>query len=81
MSLVLDCSVTLSWYFEDERTAASLAVLQDVVKESLDCTSMLIPSGFWRIVAMAWTSPVFSPRCHAMFMLQRMLCASRPSLV
>ena len=33
MSLVLDCSVNLSWYFEDERTAASLAVLQQVVEQ------------------------------------------------
>lgn len=33
MSLVLDCSVTLSWYFEDERTEASRAVLDQVVEE------------------------------------------------
>ena len=27
MSLVIDCSMTLSWYFEDERTSARIAVL------------------------------------------------------
>ena len=30
MSLVIDSSMTLAWYFEDERTAASLAVLEQV---------------------------------------------------
>ncbi len=30
MSLVLDCSVTLTWYFRDEQTAATLAVLDRV---------------------------------------------------
>lgn len=33
MSLVLDSSITLSWYFEDERTEASHAVLRQVVEE------------------------------------------------
>ena len=31
MSLVLDASLTLSWYFEDERTSAADAVLDQVV--------------------------------------------------
>ena len=31
MSLVLDSSVTLSWFFEDERTAATAAVLERVI--------------------------------------------------
>lgn len=33
MSVVLDSSITLSWYFEDERTDASYAVLQLVAEE------------------------------------------------
>jgi predicted nucleic acid-binding protein len=30
VSLVIDSSMTLAWYFEDEKTAASLAVLDQV---------------------------------------------------
>jgi predicted nucleic acid-binding protein len=30
VSLVIDCSMTLSWYFEDERTAARIGVLNQV---------------------------------------------------
>jgi hypothetical protein len=30
VSLVIDSSMTLAWYFEDEQTAASLAVLNQV---------------------------------------------------
>jgi predicted nucleic acid-binding protein len=33
VSVVLDSSITLSWYFEDERTDASYAVLQLVAEE------------------------------------------------
>lgn len=33
MSLILDPSLTLAWYFEDERTAAADAVLSRVVDE------------------------------------------------
>ena len=32
MSLVLDSSLTLSWFFEDERTTATTAVLERVVE-------------------------------------------------
>ena len=32
MSLVIDSSMTLAWYFEDEKTDASLAVLNRVVE-------------------------------------------------
>jgi predicted nucleic acid-binding protein len=32
LSLVLDGSVTLSWYFEDERTEASRAVLEETAE-------------------------------------------------
>jgi predicted nucleic acid-binding protein len=30
VSLVIDCSMTLSWYFEDERTAGRIGVLNQV---------------------------------------------------
>jgi predicted nucleic acid-binding protein len=33
VSLVIDSSMTLAWYFEDEKTSASLAVLDRVVEE------------------------------------------------
>jgi predicted nucleic acid-binding protein len=33
VSLVIDSSMTLAWYFEDEKTAASIAVLSRVVEE------------------------------------------------
>ena len=32
MSLVIDSSMTLAWYFEDEKTAASITVLNQVVE-------------------------------------------------
>lgn len=43
MSLVLDPSLTLSWYFEDERTPAADAVLDRVVDEGAT-----VP-GLWRL--------------------------------
>lgn len=43
MSLVLDASLTLSWYFEDERTPAIDAVLDQVVARGA-----VVPS-LWRI--------------------------------
>ncbi|HMA71261.1 MAG TPA: type II toxin-antitoxin system VapC family toxin [Xanthobacteraceae bacterium] len=43
MSLVLDASVTLSWYFDDERTPASDAVLDQVA-----ATGAVVPS-LWRM--------------------------------
>lgn len=42
MSLVLDGSITLSWYFEDELASASQAVLDQVVREGA-----LVPA-LWR---------------------------------
>jgi len=33
MSLVLDCSVTMAWCFEDERTAATDALLERVIAD------------------------------------------------
>jgi predicted nucleic acid-binding protein len=43
MSLVIDSSMTLAWYFEDEKTAASLAVLERVVE-----TGAIVPA-LWRL--------------------------------
>jgi predicted nucleic acid-binding protein len=43
VSLVLDASLTLSWYFEDERTPAIDAVLEQVV-----ASSAVVPS-LWRM--------------------------------
>jgi predicted nucleic acid-binding protein len=43
VSLVLDASLTLSWYFEDERTPAVDAVLEQVV-----ASGALVPP-LWRI--------------------------------
>lgn len=43
MSLVLDASLTLSWYFEDERTPTIDAVLDQVV-----ASGAIVPS-LWRI--------------------------------
>ena len=42
MSLVLDASLTLGWYFEDERTPAGDAVLDRVIEEGA-----VVPS-LWR---------------------------------
>jgi predicted nucleic acid-binding protein len=33
VSLVIDSSMTLAWYFEDEKTAASIGVLKRVAEE------------------------------------------------
>jgi predicted nucleic acid-binding protein len=33
VSLVIDSSITLAWYFEDEKTASSIAILNRVVEE------------------------------------------------
>ncbi len=43
MSLVIDSSMTLSWYFEDERTAARIAVLHGVAE-----TGAVVPA-LWRL--------------------------------
>jgi predicted nucleic acid-binding protein len=43
VSLVLDASLTLSWYFEDERTRAIDAVLDEVA-----ASSAVVPS-LWRM--------------------------------
>ncbi len=43
MSLAIDSSMTLAWYFEDEKTAASIAVLNRVVEDGA-----LVPA-LWRL--------------------------------
>ncbi len=43
MSLVLDSSVTLAWYFEDERTPATTALLRQVA-----VTGAIVPR-LWRL--------------------------------
>ena len=43
VSLVVDASMTLAWYFEDEQTLACLAVLREVSREGA-----LVPS-LWRL--------------------------------
>lgn len=43
MSLVVDSSMTLAWYFEDERTDASLAVLDQVAE-----AGAIVPA-HWRL--------------------------------
>ncbi|WP_191057528.1 type II toxin-antitoxin system VapC family toxin [Geminicoccus harenae] len=43
MSLVLDCSMALSWFFEDERTPAADAVLAQVAEHGA-----VVP-GIWRL--------------------------------
>jgi predicted nucleic acid-binding protein len=43
VSLVIDSSITLAWYFEDEQTSASLAVLRRVAAEGA-----IVPA-LWRL--------------------------------
>jgi predicted nucleic acid-binding protein len=43
MSLVLDSSMTLAWYFEDEQTPAAMGVLREVA-----ATGAVVPS-LWRL--------------------------------
>lgn len=40
MSLVIDCSIALAWYFEDETAEASDAVLKQVIKEGAVAPSL-----------------------------------------
>ena len=43
MSLVIESSMTLAWYFEDEKTAASIAILNRVAEEGA-----VVPA-LWRL--------------------------------
>ena len=46
MSLVIDSSMTLAWYFDDERTATSIAVLNQVAD-----AGAVVPA-LWRLEAL-----------------------------
>jgi predicted nucleic acid-binding protein len=60
--LVLDASLTLSWYFEDERTPAANAVLNDVV-----ASGAVVPS-LWRAeVANGFQIAIRRKRIDAVF--------------
>ena len=62
MSLVLDSSVTLSWFFEDERTSATASVLERVVEQGA-----VVPA-IWRLeVANALQSGLRRGRVDAAF--------------
>ena len=62
MSLVLDPSLTLCWYFEDERTAAADAVLDQVVD-----SGAVVPA-LWRIeVLNAFQTAIRRKRIDAVF--------------
>ena len=62
MSLVIDSSVTLSWFFEDERTAASDTVLRQVAESGATVPSL------WRLeVANALHMAVRRKRIKAAF--------------
>jgi hypothetical protein len=55
VSLVIDSSMTLAWYFEDEKTAASIAILNQVAEEGA-----VVPT-----LRDSKCSTVFRSRCDA----------------
>jgi len=62
VSLVLDTSMALSWYFEDERTPAADAVLDQVVEQGA-----VVPS-LWRLeVANGFQSAIRRQRIDVSF--------------
>jgi predicted nucleic acid-binding protein len=62
VSLVLDASITLNWYFEDERTPATKAILDRVIEGSA-----VVPS-LWRLeVANGFRSAMRRARIDAQF--------------
>ena len=62
MSLVLDPSLALGWYFEDERTVATDAILDQVVEEGA-----VVPS-LWRLeIANALQMAIRRKRIDAAF--------------
>ncbi|MGE0259437.1 MAG: type II toxin-antitoxin system VapC family toxin [Alphaproteobacteria bacterium] len=62
MSLVIDASITLSWYFEDEQTPASLDILRDA-----SVNGAIVPS-LWRLeVASAFQSALRRKRITVEF--------------
>ena len=62
MSLVLDASLTFSWFFEDERTPAADAVLDEVVE-----TGAVVPA-LWRLeIANGFQSAIWRKRIDTSF--------------
>ena len=62
MSIVLDASLTLSWYFEDERTSAADALLDRVTE-----AGAVVPA-LWRLeVANGLQIAIQRKRCDAAF--------------
>jgi predicted nucleic acid-binding protein len=62
VSLVIDASMTLAWYFEDEQTPACLQVLRDVLAEGA-----VVPA-LWRLeVASGFQSAVRRQRITLAF--------------
>lgn len=62
MSLVIDASITLAWYFEDEGTAETDAVLDQVV-----AGGALVP-GLWKLeVANGLQTAIRRNRCDTAF--------------
>lgn len=62
MSLVIDSSITLAWFFEDERTERADAVMRQVAK-----TGAVVPS-LWRLeIANGLQSAVRRKRINAQF--------------
>jgi len=62
MSLVIDASVAVAWYFEDETTPATEAILNDVVE-----TGAVVPT-LWRLeVANAFQSAIRRNRITAQY--------------
>jgi predicted nucleic acid-binding protein len=62
VSLVVDASMTLSWYFEDEQTPAGLQLLREVAAEGA-----VVPS-FWRLeVASGFQTALRRKRITAAF--------------
>ena len=62
MSLVIDSSVTLGWFFEDERTDHADVVMRQVVK-----VGAVVPSLWWLEIANALQSAVRRKRINAAF--------------
>lgn len=65
MSLVLDASLTLSWYFDDERTGAPDAVLDQVTEAGAFVPSLWrleVANGFQPAIRRKRIDPVFRDR-------------------
>ena len=68
MSLVLDPALALSWYFEDERTARSNALLDQVVDQGAVVPALWrleIANGFQMAIRRKRIDPAFRDRALA----------------